>query len=370
MHFPLPYGVSCCSYPFKRHREALNRGRIKRGGPCLRHLSSCIERESDTVIVAQAQNMQNDRSCGKSPIAAVIVPCSGKKRISPPEDATAVSLPRDVQTVLQSAWAARVEALSSSVDAAALYSGRSFGLGRETALRFDARLFVISAGLGFVPGERRIPVYGLTISGKGPESVAAKVVGRFDPQSWWQAVSTGPYSVGAKECLDSGREGLVLVALTRPYAEMFGRALATAIGEATHRLRIFGRGVSDMLPAQIAPFVMPYDDRLDTLLPGTCTDYSHRALSHFANNIASRVGTAADHRRLVAAALGSISAPSRPERPRKSDGEIIARIQTYLKTGAGIGRTLRQLRDQDAIACEQSRFTRLYRMALEQRVSS
>lgn len=314
--------------------------------------------------------MPEDRSGKNSPIAAIIVPCSGKKRISPPDDATAVSLTRGVQTVLQSAWAAKVKALPSSVDAAALYSGRSFGLGRETARRFDARLFVISAGLGFVPGERRIPVYGMTISGKGPESVAARVVGRFDPESWWQAVAAGPYSVGAKECLDSEREGLVLVALTRPYAKMFGGALATAIGEAPHRLRIFGRGVAETLPARIAPFVMPYDDRLDTLLPGTCTDFSHRALSHFANNIASRAGAAADHRQMVAAALGRVSAPPRPERPRRSDGEIIARIQAHLKTGAGIRNTLRRLRDQDAIACEQGRFTRLYRMALDQGVPS
>lgn len=314
--------------------------------------------------------MPADRSGGNSPISAIIVPCSGKKRISPPNYATAVSLPRGIQTALQCAWVAKVKALPSSVDAAALYSGRSFGLGRETACRFDARLFVISAGLGFVPGERQVPVYGLTISGNGPESVAARVVGRFHPEAWWQAVAAGPYSVDAKECLDSQRQGLVLVALTRPYAKMFGDALAAAIGEAPHRLRIFGRGVTEKLPPRIAQYVMPYDDRLDTLLPGTCTDFSHRALSHFANNIACRAGMAADHHRLVSAALDIASPPPRPERPRRSDGEIIARIQAHLKTGTGIQRTLRRLRDQDAIACEQGRFTRLYRMALDQQVSS
>ncbi len=301
-----------------------------------------------------------------SPISAIVIPCAGKKKLRPDRGATALILPRASQRELEAEWLRLVRELRPTAEASRLYGGRSFGLGRDAAHRFRADLYIVSAGLGFVPGERRVPPYGLTVSGRGPESVAAHAVGGFDSADWWHAVASGPYSTRIDECLGARGTGLVLIALTKPYAEMFGAALADALGNAAERVRLFGRGLSGHVPAALEPLIMPYDDRLDVLLPGTRTDFSVRALSHFANNVAANRGTFAEHRELVSAAMACVTPPARVERPRLPDDAIVALIQEHLKTTSGIGRTLRRLRDEDAIACEQARFTRLYRIAAAQ----
>lgn len=320
----------------------------------------------DTVIGARVRDSQKITTDRASPISAVVIPCAGKKRIRPNNASTAVSVRRGPQSAVEKAWLETISSLPAEVEAGALYSSRSFGLARETARGYGAALFIISAGLGFLPGERRIPVYGLTVSGRGPESAAVRTEGQFTRAAWWDAVARGPYSVDIATCLDGPEDGLVLLALTQPYAEMIGSAFATAVEGAEHRVRIFGRGIGALLPTKLAESIMPYDDRLDVLIPGTRTDFSHRALRHFAHNVANSEGGVLQHRQLVLSAMDGVVAPARPKRPRVPDDAIIARIHEHLKTTTGIGRTLRRLRDFDAIACEQSRFTRLYRIAARQ----
>jgi hypothetical protein len=48
-----------------------------------------------------------------------------------------------------------------------------------------------------------------------------------------------------------------------------------------------------------------------------------------------------------------------------NDFEILAIIERYLPETTGVGRLLRVLRDEEHVACEQARFSRLYRIAIE-----
>ena len=41
----------------------------------------------------------------------------------------------------------------------------------------DAKLYVLSAGLGLIPSDRQIPLYGLTVARGYSESIAARVKG-------------------------------------------------------------------------------------------------------------------------------------------------------------------------------------------------
>ena len=110
---------------------------------------------------------------------------------------------------------------------------------------------------------------------------------------------------------------------------------------------------------------MPYDARLDSLSPGTRTDFAQRALAHFARSIPATADAVRDAK-AVAAALACHSAPERIERPRADDEILIMAIRRHLRATSGIGRILRRLREQDQIACEQRRFTRLYHVAVQQ----
>ncbi|QYU69738.1 hypothetical protein J4558_06300 [Leptolyngbya sp. 15MV] len=234
-----------------------------------------------------------------------------------------------------------------------------------------APLYIISAGLGLVPSQLTVPAYGLTVGGRGPDAISSRVRGSFDVGAWWASVERGPYSVPLLSIFD--RAGLVLGALTQPYAKMLAPCLDALSDELLARVRLFGAGLSTILPLRLRPALMPYDVRLQALLPGTQADFPQRALSHFVASVAhSRpAGGPGEHQQAVLAALSEARVPTRLKRPRLSDSEMLKVITAKLGNGSrGIQRTLRALRDEDKIACEQARFSRLYRLALEQRVAS
>lgn len=231
-----------------------------------------------------------------------------------------------------------------------------------------APLYIISAGLGLVPAQRVVPAYGLTVGARGPDVISSRVRGSFDVGAWWAAVERGPCSVPLSSIFD--RAGLVLGALTQPYAKMLAPCLDSLSDEQLARVRLFGAGLSTILPLRLQSALMPYDVRLQALLPGTQADFPHRALSHFAASVvhALPAGGPGEHHQAVLAALSEVGMPRRLKRPRLSDAEMLKVITAKLGHGpTGIQRTLRALRDEDKIACEQARFSRLYRLALEQR---
>ena len=299
--------------------------------------------------------------------AAVLAPCASRKFIQPEPLATAVSLPKAAQSEVETAWIQVAADLPARRRASELYGGRGFGLAREAASRASAELYVISAGLGLVHSERAIPSYGVTVSDRGDQAIARRVVGRFDPASWWAAVSRGAHSENLASVARRHR-GLLLVALTTPYAAMIGSELAALPSEALARMRLFGHALAAVLPASLTGSVMPYDARLDAAVPGTRTDFAQRALRHFCEHVPlddslDAVGSAQEVRNLLA----SYQAPTAPVRPRRSDEEMVALIAGHLQHTTGIGRILRLVRDSDGLACEQARFSRLYGLATAQR---
>ncbi len=304
----------------------------------------------------------------RRPVAAVITICTHRKRIRPPVTSTAISLPSDSQAAVQSAWIGKIQTLQNEVSAGALYAGRGFGLAVEAARIAEANLYILSAGLGLVAAGQRVPVYGLTVSGGHAESVPGKITGEFDSAAWFAGLLSGPYSKRWADAAGPG-SGRVLVALTRPYAEMVGKSLSELDPSVLARLRIFGASLAPALPEILLPALAPYDERLDAVLPGTRADFSQRALLHFVRTIVERQGEpdrSADFE-AVEAALDDVMPPNRLHRPRRTDEEILHLILARLRSQSGIARVLRALRDEEGVACEQSRFSRLYRAALVQR---
>ncbi|RWC25203.1 MULTISPECIES: hypothetical protein [unclassified Mesorhizobium] len=302
------------------------------------------------------------------PIAALITICTHRKMARAPFAATAVSLRLGPQEVIQTAWNTKMRALPLAASAGALYAGRGFGLATQAANIAEAKLYVLSAGLGLVDINRQVPLYGLTVSGGHAESVAARVTDEFDPGAWFASLMSGAYSDQWGDAFGQG-SGRVLIALTRPYAEMVGKSLSELGPQALARLRIFGASLASALPVTLAPSVLPYDDRLDAILPGTRADFSQRAMLHFVRLVATKrdaYDRDADYA-AVEAAIGGVAAPDRPRRLRRNDAEIVQLILARLRSQSGIARILRALRDEEGVACEQSRFSRLYRAAMEQR---
>ena len=299
---------------------------------------------------------------GQAIAAAIIVPCASRKCAPASEVAGAVMLPRGKQKDVESDWRRRVDELPAVCRADELYAGRGFKLARRAAASANAPLYVASAGLGLVAGDRRVPSYSITVANGMPDSVADRIIDGFDVSRWWGAVSRGPFSTAACDLPEGPLP--VVAALSRPYARMISAELGGV--RAPERWRLIGTGLKAILPSMLHESVMPYDERLEGILPGTRADFPQRALVHFVDEVLRRdsMGDLAAHAAAVEAALSRAVAPERARRPRRGDSEIREAIRRRLGSETGIARLLRRLRDEDGIACEQARFGRLYRDVL------
>jgi hypothetical protein len=299
--------------------------------------------------------------------AAVIVPCTRRKFVRASDDGMAVSLPSGSQRQVETAWQELLRKLTPACPAGSLYAGRGFQLAREAATNARCKLFIISAGLGVIPATRLVPAYGLTIVGDGPESVRPKINGRLDPAAWWRVASVGPFAVDIRESFSERTDLPVLLSLTRPYAQLVSSAIESLPDTALDRLRIFGAGLGRVLPGRVTSQIIPYDARLDAVMPGTKSDFSQRALLHFVSlGLPSLPNANVDeHRAWVNDILAGQSAPFTSARKRSSDEYLMDVIQRHLRETQSVSKLLRIVRDREGIACEQSRFRKLYDVALE-----
>lgn len=245
--------------------------------------------------------------------------------------------------------------------AAALYKGRAFTLALEASKAASADLAVLSAGLGYVRGDTPIPGYDLTIKPTGSASVVAKITDGVDAGRWWDAMKKGPFS--ANPLRDARGRGMILVCLSRAYADMVARdLLAISLIEGVE-LRIFGLSLTDHLDEKLRPFVMPYDERLNMLgRPGTRVDFPQRALLDYVTHIFdSGHDDLETDREKVVRRLAPVAPCRSSRRERLSDHEIRGLIATHIpQVGCVSARILRRLRDVDQVSCEQSRFARLF----------
>lgn len=292
-------------------------------------------------------------------ISAVLTPCSARKQKLSMRPMSAAQFPLGPQAEVARAWVAGLAKVTGQIAARDLYSGASFLRLRRIADKFRCPLYVLSAGLGLVRGTTRIPPYELTVSPSAATRVQTRIVGPFGASAWWQQIQSGPFA----EPLDSINpgQGRIIVALTKPYARLVGEALSQLPPLVVRRLRIFGASIERALPESLHAQVMPYDVRLDVLIPGTCLDFSSRAAVHFAELVATEpLQDATEDAARVRGALTHTLVPPRVQRPSATDDELLRYIAAYIRRGLPSTSAFRQLRESIGVACEHGRFRRLY----------
>jgi hypothetical protein len=160
----------------------------------------------------------------------------------------------------------------------------------------------------------------------------------------------------------------VLIAAGSSYLSMIAPELGALEERQRGRLRLFTAASRQAIPSLLEPIAMPYDRRLEALpgRSGTLSDFAQRALRHFSENILLRSpgGSAQEHALAVLAVLERMEAPVRRRGRTMSDPQIIALIcENWNTTGGKSAATLRLLRDSFSVACEQSRFKKLFGIA-------
>ena len=243
-----------------------------------------------------------------------------------------------------------------------LYCGRGFREAERAAAIAEAKLFVLSAGLGLVEASTPIPAYSLTLGRHMEDAIFRRV--DDVPERWWSLVQSGsPFSTNlARET------GLILAALPRPYLELVAEDWAGWPAERLARLRLFSKGPLSSLPEPLRRSWMPYDDRLERAPgdhAGTQGDFAQRALRHFVQHgLGTKDGDALQHASRVREALEPLIPPSKPFRERLTDEQILELIQREWRAVDGrSGEMLRHLRRGMGVACEQGRFKDLFKRA-------
>ena len=303
----------------------------------------------------------------------ILIPCTDRKRIRPPERLRARTLARAPVSDLASTWTRRIASASVSLSHCDIYCGRAYQEAIKATRLQSSELIVVSAGLGLVRPNRAIPSYSLTVAPGHPDSISRRVsCGQFSPAAWWSALKAScKESGGLDELIRESSPTLVLLSLSANYARLIYDDLEKLSDHEARRVRIFGSGIDKHLPPSLIRSVMPYDARLngpDSLVSGTMSDFGSRALHHFAKCRASGdiegVDPENDHAALTRL-MDPWGFPVVPTRERMSDEAIVQFIlDNWVATRGRSGASLRLLRDS-GFACEQGRFRDLFKSASE-----
>jgi hypothetical protein len=303
----------------------------------------------------------------------VITSCTGRKRIA--VDPLLRTLP-PVETVAQfgsgvdalaKAWVDAISSATKVCQAAHLYAGRSFVDACAVSEKLQGELKIVSAGLGLIGSTEVIPSYELTVS-KGRGSVLE----RLDSYSastahWWGELNRARFGCDFPVASSIQTEPFkqIFIALPSRYLEMIRLDLARLEVESVENLRIFTSPAGQkMVPLPLRKAVMPYDERLEDVTStrrGTRTDFAQRAMRHFVEDIGAESLPLDDAHEVVLDALAKMSHPTKPDRRRVTDDEIIMLLYAnWNKNDGQSSRLLRYLRDDALVSCEQTRFQRLW----------
>jgi hypothetical protein len=277
------------------------------------------------------------------------------------------SLPTGELADVATAWCARIGGATSRYAAEDVYGGRGFQEAVAASELLDARLLIASAGVGLVEASTKIPPYACTIVADRGDSIGSRIAGGATPSDWWRALADrSPFSLSIAG-VAAASAGLICAALSDAYIALLGNDLIALPARDLQRLRLFTRAPVARVPEALQPFIMPYDNRLegpDSPIKGTRSDFSGRALRHFAKYVHETGDTrsAEQHADAVSAVQDGWRSATRFERIRHDDDALKALIaKHWVAANGSSSRLLRIFRDELNIACEQGRFAGLVR---------
>jgi hypothetical protein len=300
--------------------------------------------------------------------------CTGRKRSSVASPIGATNLPKSSITDLARAWNKLVNSAPAEVSAKQLYCGRGFQTARKASDFLKAEHWIVSAGLGLIRAEKKVPAYDLTIGGDSPANVASRIKGnKFSAPAWWDAINAGKKKYRSISALViNNPRHKIIISISRPYLEMILEDISSLDKKHWRRIRLIGPNISHADTDFLRAVLLPYDEQLDgpeSPIPGTKGDFAQRAAQHFAIRVwpDSQNGSIELHSVKVRELLKAMGTPKKPKNEKKTDIEVAKLISSnWAKSKGSSSRMLRILRDDLGVACEQSRFRDIFNQLKKQ----
>jgi|SRR5690554_3436618 len=290
--------------------------------------------------------------------AIIVTNCTNRKRVT---SGKAIEAPQRVAGESVEAYAARwveyAHATPTQVTPGDLYCGRGYGEALSAAQRIGADLYTVSAGFGLLRSDHMIPPYNFT------STDLANL--KAPPTIWWKAINQARQTQDmlTERLMDDSLD-LALLSVSTSYMKLLEHELSNLPEKALNKVRLV---IGYKPPSSLQANTVLYDARLDgpdSPIRGTRADFNSRALRHFVENVALKTNNHSieNHRKLTDALLTPMRPSSIPKRKKATDDEIKNLIRNYWgESGGRSGISLRILRDEAGVACEQGRFAELFR---------
>jgi hypothetical protein len=257
-------------------------------------------------------------------------------------------------------WVDRLDNVQRTITARDLYQGEHWAVARDIADRSGVEVWVASAGYGLVAIDTMIESYQATFAGHQTESVILPSTSRSmddDRSKWWRGLQDRGSSAGVT-ISELSSEGPVIVSASRPYLIAMERELHAAALASPGRVML--STVGDV-PSTLRSLNTPGDGSLRTVLGGSMQAVTVHLAAKIVESIDESSLTMDAASELTLALMAQARPLDRFNRRALSDREVTQFIRKAIQTGGPRSGSslLRELRDA-GMACEQSRFRRLY----------
>jgi hypothetical protein len=256
-----------------------------------------------------------------------------------------------------------------------LYAGDHWSIVRTIASqalnhRFRARVWICSAGYGLVPYRAALKSYKATFARGHRDSVSLARSFKacsVENQRWWDSLGSswkGPVPGKPRRLCDIPRtcgKAPMLVALSSDYLAATAKDLGKLISDPYYRAHLHVISCGTQSPdALLSPNLLPCDARMQRAVGGARVSLNVRIAAY----LLSQLKTGKEPHKIVRELCTNIERKplSQTKRIRVTDFDVKNFIQVECRKNPRLSRTtlLQSLR-RKKMACEQSRFARLYR---------
>jgi hypothetical protein len=271
-------------------------------------------------------------------------------------------------------WKKLVRLSEPKIPANELYCGRGFKDAKKTAELLNADHWIISAGLGLIRADKKVPVYDLTLKSQGRSNLKPKINGQaFRATKWWKELNLQNKYKNIAELVEEFPRSKIIIAISTPYYHMILEDIANIPHSDSSRIRLIGPNLPRPNSDSRNALLLPYGERLDgprSPIKGTKSDFAQRAGLHFATYVwpSSKNRSFATHSEKIIELLKVMGTPKKIVNKKISDEEVEKIILANWEKCQGYSSVmLRILRDELKIACEQSRFKNIFNQLKIQR---
>lgn len=280
----------------------------------------------------------------------IVVTCTDRKVVAPPETLTASTLPAGTVRERAAEWRARLEAEPPVGRLLDLYKGETWTQSKRLAatarsMGWEPEVFVASAGLGLRRVDDTAPSYAATFARRQSDSVATRT---SDARAWWDLLPHGSEPA-------SGRPAIWVL------SETYASAMSQHVQSLDPGLAVVIGGAADT-PDTLR---VASDRNLRAALGGTVSSLNTRMAIRWLELADGQSVTSHVVRQAWANWAQDASQVERYDRRPVSDDTIRVLIREMLAQHPRLSKTgaLRDLRTS-GIACEQRRFSGLFEEAL------